>query len=380
MARFGNAAALALALVAAAVSAQASDYATLRADVERRLQTLQQRVLASAHNRDITSARELFAGWLYHARLTGDTRSWQRASTALSELAQRSPTPPCAEQAQLALAMHQPARAAQALQDCPELETGKLQADIDLYQGRYAEAVAGMTQLLNRNPLPDYFAWMATWRLYSGSPQEAHALLEAAEKRYHNRNPHQLAWFRLQRGIVALEQRDLERARIFFEQSLERLPGWWLAQEHLAETLLLQGDRAAAATLYDEVIESTGAGEFLAARAEIALGDGDKALADTLLAQARADFEQRLSSLAGHAVAFFLDHGPAERALALARADHEARPFGASATQLARALLAAGDAAGAVAVLQPEVERGWNTPQALQVLAQANARLGSGGM
>lgn len=187
----------------------------------------------------------------------------------------------------MALAMHQPARTAEALRACPELETGKLQADINLYQGRYAEAVTGMTELLNRNPLPEYFTWMATWRLYSGSPQEAHALLEAAEKRYHNRNIHQLARFRLQRGIVALEQRDLETARIFFEQSLERLPGWWLAQEHLAETLALQGDRAAAAKLYDEVIASTGAGEFLAARAEIAVAEGDEALADELIERAR---------------------------------------------------------------------------------------------
>ncbi|MDO8863954.1 hypothetical protein Q6D67_19900 [Haliea sp. E1-2-M8] len=376
MARFRNAAALALLLVAAAVSAQGSyDYATLRTGLEQRLETLQQRLLDTAHNRDLTPARELFQGWLYHARLTGDTGSWQRAATALVQLEQRSLTPPCSEQAQLALAMHQPTRAATALEACPDLDAVRLQADIDLYQGRYAEAVAGMTRLLNRSPLPEHFAWMATWRLYSGSPQEAHALLEAAETRYHNRNPHQLAWFMLQRGIIALEQRDLQRARILFEQSLERLPGWWLAQEHLAETLLLQGESAAAAKLYDEVIAGTGAGEFLAARAGIARADGDEALADDLLQRARANFEQRPAALAGHAVEFFLDHGPADRALALARADYEARPFGASATLLARALLAAGDPAGAVAVLQPEVEHGWNTPEAQRVLAEANTRL-----
>lgn len=373
--RTTRALALALLLLATSAPVQGSDYASLRAEVEARLAALQQRVLDSAHNRDVGPARELFDGWLYHARLTGDHTSWQQAAAALAELEQRSLTPPCSEQAQLALAMHQPARAAVALRACPDLEAGKLQADINLYQGRYAAAVAGMTVLLNRNPLPEYFAWMATWRLYSGSPQEAHALLEAAEKRYHNRNSHQLAWFRLQRGIVALEQRDLETARILFEQSLAQLPGWWLAQEHLAETLVLQGDSAAAATLYDEVIHSTGAGEFLAARAEIALAEGDQALAETLLERARANFEARLETLAGHAVEFFLDHGPADRALALARADYDARPFGDSATLLARALLAAGDAAGAVNVLQPEVDKGWTTPDARRVLAEANARL-----
>lgn len=367
---------LALLLFAAAVPVQGADYATLRASVEQGLQAVQQRVLDSATNRNVTPARELFDGWLYHARLTGDNDSWQQAAAALTELEQRSLTPPCSEQAQLALAMHQPARAAEALRACPELEAGKLQTDINLYQGRYAEAVAGMTALLNRNPLPEHFVWMATWRLYSGSPQEAHALLEAAEKRYHNRNSHQLAWFRLQRGIVALEQRDLETARILFEQSLERLPGWWLAQEHLAETLVLQGDRAAAAILYDEVIESTGAGEFLAARAEIALADDDEALADALLERARANFDERPAMLAGHAVEFFIDHGPADRALALSRADYEARPFGDSATLLARALLNAGDAAEAVNVLQPELEKGWNTAAAREVLAEASRRVG----
>jgi tetratricopeptide (TPR) repeat protein len=377
MALLRNATALALALLllTAAGAVHGSDYTTLRDGVEQRLAALQQRVLDSADNRDVTPARELFEGWLYHARLTGDTHSWQQAAAALAELEQRSLTPPCSEQAQLALATHQPARAAEALQACPELAAGKLRADIDLYQGRYAEAVAGMTRLLNRNPLPEYFAWMATWRLYSGSPEEAHALLEAAEKRYHNRNPHQLAWFSLQRGIVALEQRDLERARILFEQSLQRLPGWWLAQEHLAETLLLQADSAGAAALYDEVIASTGAGEFLAARAEIAMAQGDTALADELIERARANFEERLASLAGHAVEFFLDHGPADRALSLARADYEARPFGDSATLLARALLASGDAAGAVAVLEPEVAKGWNTAEARRVLLEAETAL-----
>ncbi|MEQ9464367.1 MAG: hypothetical protein RJQ10_11970 [Haliea sp.] len=364
-------------LLAIALPAQGSDYAALRAGLEQRLDALQQRLLDTGHNRDLAPARELFEGWLYHARLTGDHGSWQRASAALDELEQRSLALPCAEQAQLALATHQPAGAAAALERCPDVAAGKLQADIDLYQGRYPAAVARMTRLLNRDPLPEYFAWMASWRLYSGSPQEAHALLEAAEKRYHNRNPHQHAWFRLQRGIVALEQGDLERARIFFEQSLAQLPGWWLAQEHLAETLLLQGDSAAAALLYDEVIASTGAGEFLAARAGIAGSAGDEALASALLARARADFDQRPATLAGHAVEFFLEHGPPERALALARADYEARPYGGSATLLARALLAAGDAAAAVAVLQPEVDRGWNTAEAQRVLAEASARLGS---
>jgi tetratricopeptide (TPR) repeat protein len=362
-----------------AAPAYSSDYASLKQDLERRLEALQQHLEGSVEQRDVVPARDLVTGWLYHARLTGEPRSYLQARAALAELETRSTTPPCNEQAQLALATHQPELAARALQHCPDRKDAKLLADIALYQGRYSEAAAVMSQLLNTAPLPEYFAWMARWRAYSGSPQEAHALLEAAERRYHNRNAHQLAWFKLQRGIVALEQHDLDRARILFEQAVARLPGWWLAEEHLAETLQLLGDSEAAAALYDRVIASTGAGEFLAARAEIASAQGDNERASGLLLLARQDFERRLQLLpeavGGHAVEFFLDHGPISTALELARSDYQLRPFGESATLFARALLASGDTARAVEVLAPEVARGWNTEEAHRVLAEARSRL-----
>lgn len=375
---------LALLLVASWNSgwAASQDYPTARQVLEQRLAELEARCqTTTASQQDLEAVVE---GWLYHARLTGDTGSLRRAMQSAAHLHDGTGAS-CTLHARLALATHRPGDAADILNECPgssraPLETQALRAEIALYQGNYADAIRHNTELLNRHPLPEHFVRAAHLRGWGGSPQEAHALLEAAQKRYHNGNPHQESWFWLQRGIVALEQGDMERGRLLFERAVDAFPGWWLAQEHLAETLHALGDTQAASALYDQVIASTGAGEFLAARAMIAGVLGDESAAEALLSRARQDFEKRLQTLpeavAGHAVDFYLEHGPRDKALALAQADHARRPFGASATLLARALLQHDRPGEALQVLQPHVERGWRTAEAHWTLAKVLEALG----
>ncbi|TXS89884.1 hypothetical protein FV139_19350 [Parahaliea maris] len=352
---------------------EAPGYALLRARQERRLAALEQDLSESAGARATGPARRLFEGWLYHARLTGELAGFDRAAAALAELKQRTRgEPPCREQAELALASHQIEAAATALSACPGTDNRDLLIDIDYYRGDYQRAITQAVNLLEERNLPADYIRLARLRQGTGSSREADALLEAAEQRYHNDNPHQIAWFRLQRGILALERGEHERARALFRRADAALPGWWLVEEHLAEVSLLLGDTATAVALYDKVIADTGNPQFIAARAEIDRSRGRESEAQQALEQARVMLNERLqqhpAAFTGHAVDFFLTYGPPSQALNLARADYQQRPYGNAATHLATALRQAGAPEEALQVLLPQLEAGWATPQAREEL------------
>ncbi|GAB3274201.1 hypothetical protein GCM10027297_08230 [Parahaliea aestuarii] len=366
----------------AAAATAALDYPSLRDRHEQQLAALEQALESSRESGATAPARRLFEGWLYHARLTGELASFDRAETALAELEARSRTaPPCREQAELAMANHRIEAAARALQACPAADNRDLLIDIDYYQGRYQAALAGAVALLNERNLPADYVRLARLRQGTGSSREADALLEAAEQRYHNDNPHQLAWFHLQRGILALERKEYERARALFRRADRALPGWWLVQEHLAETSLLLGDEDLATELYDGVIAATGDPQFIAARAEIDRRQGQREAAEQAIEHARRTLDIRLqehpAAITGHAVDFYLNYGPVQRALELARRDYRQRPYGAAATQLATALRQAGDYRTALDILGAEVDAGWATPDALEELALIRGALAS---
>jgi Tfp pilus assembly protein PilF len=226
----------------------------------------------------------------------------------------------------------------------------------------------------------DAYFIMSTMRLHTGSPHEAAALLEAAERRYHDNSTHQQAWYKLQRGIIAMSSGQFERARALFYRALKIMPDWWLAQEHLAEVSVYLGDTQTAMQMYDKVIAATGYAEFLTARAELLLQSGQADAANADLVAARAQFDARMAlypeAVAGHAVDFYLQHGPADRALALAEADYQRRPYGEAATKLAEAWLQNRRAQDAVDLLHKHINAGWQSADAHYVLATAYGVLG----
>jgi predicted Zn-dependent protease len=250
-----------------------------------------------------------------------------------------------------------------------------------MYGGKYREAEATYRALVNQVGTPAHFVRLALLRARTGSPAEAAALLEAAERRYHGPSATMKAWLRLQRGLVALDRGRLDEALALYRQASDELPGWWLVEEHIAEVLALKGDKAAAMALYRQVIERTGGPEYLDALAALEDEAGDKASAARRRAEARAAYEKRLAeypeAAAGHALDHFLaDAADAPRALALAQANHATRPFGEASIALAKAWLHVGQPAKARALLEGELAKGWDTPELHWVLAAVLERLG----
>lgn len=364
-------------------SALRATYSESLARIESSLESTQSRLNSTATQRDAVPARELFHGWLQHARLSGELQSYLFAKQALDTLGERlGGNFACNEQAQFALATHRPAAASAALENCPVAYDIGLQADVAYYQGQYTRALALGIQALNERATPDNYIRLSRLRLAMGSPHEASALMEAAERRYHNGSPHQLAWFKLQRGLIALHSGEFERARALYKSALLELDGWWLVEEHLAEVQLLLGEREKAQELYDVVIDKTGYPEFLEARAKLFESAGDLTNAQAMIDLARERFEADIAVLpeavTGHAIPFYLTYGPAEHSLALARSEYANRSDGDTAMLLAQAQLQNSGAEAAIQTIESQLAAGWNTAEAHYLLAAAYRQQGNG--
>jgi tetratricopeptide (TPR) repeat protein len=209
-----------------------------------------------------------------------------------------------------------------------------------------------------------------------GAPGEALAFMEAAEKRYHGAEALQESWFALQRGLVELDRGNYEEARALFALADERLPGYWLNDEHMAEVTRLMGDTAKAKAIYERVVKATGAPEYLDALGGIEAEQGNAAAAKALFAKAEAIYDARArrfpEAIAGHALEHYLKFAPQPaKALTLAEANFKNRPYGDAAIALAKAYLLNKRPRDAVQVLDRELAKGWDTAETYWILSLA---------
>jgi uncharacterized protein with HEPN domain len=123
--------------------------------------------------------------------------------------------------------------------DHPEIpwkDIAGMRGDIAFYSGRYAEAETIYRELVNRVGTPQQYVRLAMVRNHLGSPGEAAAFLEAAEKRYHGVSAPMKAWLKLQRGLIAFGRGRTDEALALYRFAADELPGWWLIDEHIAES------------------------------------------------------------------------------------------------------------------------------------------------
>ena len=321
------------------------------------------------------------------ARLTGSYDDYVKAATLLATLP-AGPKPSasrCFAEARLHYTLHRLTQAATALDSCPAsvepTEMASLRADLALYSGRYREAENIYRALVNEPGIPPNFVRLGLLKKWLGSPGEAAALLEAAEKRYHAGAPTMHAWLKLQRGLVALDRGRFDEALAMYRLASDALDGWWLIDEHIAEVLHLSGKTPEAKQLYEKIIERTGNPEFMDALAVIERELGNNENANKLRLKARAIYEQRLitfpEAAAGHALDhYLLDPADAKLALSLAQKNFETRPYGESAIALAKAWMLSGKPERAVPIIESELAKGWDTAQAYWILGEAQHQRG----
>ena len=338
------------------------------------------------HPNDLYIAQDVVSTFLERARLTGNYADYGLASNALAEASQIGGKLlyPCLLAAKLNYTQHRLKQAEEELGHCPSITDGDaiaaMHADIAFYSGRYAEAEAIYRSALNDKPSVSGYTRMAAVRRYTGAPGEAMALLVAAEQINYTEEPVLKAWLKLQRGLVAYDQGDLSLASALFYAANQALPGWWLADEQLAEIKVLMGEPDEARKLYEGVIARSGLPEHMDELARLLRNGSDPASANVWIQKAEAIYRERLKTYpeasAGHAVDHFLQFGTPAEALALARRNVELRPYGDAKIALAEALFRAGQAGEAATTIAEVEASGWNTAKLHAIAAQIYAGMG----
>lgn len=358
-----------------------SELGSLNAAIETAIQ------LSAKQTHDGLLPLELVSLYVERARLTGNYDDYRQAESVLAAQETRAGK---SSQAGLAWAnlhytLHRLKPASAALDAAPstadKTEIAALRADIAFYSGHYREAENVYRALVNQVGLSPHYIRLALLKNKMGSPGEAAAFFEAAEKRYHGVSATRKAWMKLQRGLLALDRGRFDEALAMYRLAADALPGWWLIDEHIAEIKNLSGDKAAAKTLYESVIQRTGSPEYMDALAVIEFNEGNRESARKLMLQARVIYEERLArfpeAAAGHALSHFLqDAGNPKRALSLAQMNFNTRPYGDAAIALARAWLLNGKAQRAVSLLEGQISSGWDTAELYWVLGEAWTNLG----
>ncbi len=325
---------------------------------------------------------ELLSLYTRRARLTGNYDDYGRAEDLMARLQMQfgAADSVCLARAKLHFALHRLSRAKQVLDGCPRLagtaEDLGTRADIAFYSGRYKDAGIIYRALVDQVGTPQTYIQLALFAAKTGAPGEASAFLEAAEKRYHGASPIQESWLALQRGLIELDRGRYEEARALFTLADERLPGYWLNQEHLAEVARLMGDTPGAKRTYEKVVKATGAPEYLDALGFIEAEAGNSTSSKGLLDRAEAIYTERAKrfpeAIAGHALTHYLSAAPQPaKALTLAEANFRNRPYGDAAIGLAKAYLLNARPKEAARLIEQQIVQGWDTAEAYWVLSLA---------
>lgn len=303
-------------------------------------------------------------GHLSRAHLSGSYEDYGRAAEALERAFSkaRPGTGPFLLRARLSFAMHRfdavetdlvAATSGAVVPRGTRAAAAEMRADLALHAGRYEEAHAAYLDAVERSPSMTAYARLAHYQWKTGDFEGAEASHALAARAAIRGSGEGRAWLELQRGLMDLDRGRFADALGHYRRADAELPGWYLVEEHMAEALYELGEVDRARALYEDVVARTGDPELMAALAGVVEAQGDADRARELMTEARRRHEDRLARFPtaayGHALEFFLEHGPVERALELAERNHAARPSGEAKVQLAQAYLAAGrtdDAAG----------------------------------
>ena len=368
----------------AAPAAPATPYADALADSAGAVRSAEERAVADPLG--WIPQETLALAYLDRAQLTGSYGDYAAADRALRLAMERAGKPgPCLAAARVHAALHRLRKAAAAVAECAgqipmgasqRAELEGIAADVAFHEGRYADALRGYRAALQLDESVAGLARLSRYHARTGAPVEAAALLDRAERIYHGPSAWTLAWLALQRGVLALDAGRWDDALAHYLRAARLMPGWWLADEHIAEIHALRGELGVALTRYEDIVARTGAPEYMDAVARILLAQRRPAEAAEWVGRARAIYRQRLEALpeaaAGHAIDHFLQFEPLEgnELLAIARRDLDARPGAEAHMRLAQAYLRLGRAADAANAMAPVLSSPWQTAKLHALAAQ----------
>lgn len=147
---------------------------------------------------------------------------------------------------------------------------------------------------------------------------------------YRGVSPIPLAILEFQFGHMWMSQKDLDRARFWFQTAVDRLPGFAPAEGHLAEVEAMCGETDCAIERLIPLTSSSDDPDYASALARILKQVGRLEEASVLRMKAAAGYDDLVSrhpdAFADHAATFLLEQGDdPQRALSLAKRNLEIR-------------------------------------------------------
>ena len=217
-------------------------------------------------------------------------------------------------------------------------------ADLRWNLGEHDEAIKTIRKLAKQRPTFLSLARLAELELDLGRVEQARRAFGRAETQIRDVSPVAVAWLNVRRGVLGRRTGDLEGARPFYEEAVDRLPSSPAALGGLAEIEALLGKPEKAVERYRAVLKVTDHPAHLSALARLLAEQGEQAEARSLIAEAKKRYEKLLreypEATYQRAAEFFLDEGAdPKRALALLEADVRKRPAAGSLAALAAAQL-----------------------------------------
>jgi tetratricopeptide (TPR) repeat protein len=270
----------------------------------------------------------------------------------------------------------------EAMAASPNAPMALFKARIDAVFHRFPAALAGLDRLLAESADPDpgiasfrlailramglIDAWPATpgtRPTMESLAREASVFLDQdrltdalmrfhlAEGMYEGVNPFPLAYLHSQIGIAYLRYGRLHSARQFLQAALDRLPGLFIAKDHLAETLVELAEPEAAVALYRELVESTNDPEFCGVLEGLFEQAGETEEKIRFGQFAREGFADRLArhpeAYWHHGASYYLAKGDKAKAHELASLNAELRQDASSMTLFVSTALAVKDSKSA---------------------------------
>jgi len=129
-----------------------------------------------------------------------------------------------------------------------------LRAELDFQQGRYAGAAARYEAVIAKSRPWAALAGLAYLHFKMGEPARADRLYAEAADELTAKEMRSYAWLELQRGVLDLAHGRHAEAGAHYARAARAYSGWWLVDEHMAELLAVEGDRAGAAALYERIL------------------------------------------------------------------------------------------------------------------------------
>jgi len=338
-------------------------------EVDRRIEYFQGR--AEAPDGDRLALKQVVSLLLDRAQLTGDYGDYAKAQKVVDEAFAKAgavANGPHGSAFAVDMALHRYASAREHLAFIQP--SAGPSAQLDMALGNY-DAAKPPFERMAKSKRPEHLSRLAILRWKTGDLDGADELLLQAANGYHGRFHRPEAWYQLHRGILDLERGAYHDAMAHYLAAKEKLDGYWLIDEHVAEIHLLQGNLEKARSMYEDLVERTGNPEFMDRLAETLEQQGHDDEAKAMVAKARAAYDARLEQFPeatwGHAVDHWIAWGDPDEALAMARKNHDNRPNGDAKLALIHALMGAGELAEARSVMKEVQDSPFDVPEVAEL-------------